>query len=204
MSNQAPILITGVPRSGTSMIAATINICGAFGGEMSKRGRYSNDYIREEIVKPYLKYGERCKFSRLDITDGLLTEGYKDGAWMYKDSNLPYCYQLWNKEFPNAKWVIVRRKPVDIIQSCMKTKYMTAYSTEEGWLSMIHDYEKKFVEMIQEGLNCKVIWPERMVQGDYQQIYELCDWLGLPWKKEALQFINSLLWGNKLKERKVI
>ena len=30
-----PILITGCARSGTSMIAGVINICGAFGGDMA-------------------------------------------------------------------------------------------------------------------------------------------------------------------------
>lgn len=200
MLNQSPILITGVPRSGTSMIAATIHLCGAFGGTMSKRGRYSNDCIREDLVIPYIKSDGDYKVTKKDIENILFIEGYKEGSWMYKDSNLPYCWQLWNKEFPTAKWIIVRRKTSDIIQSCMKTKYMTAYSTEEGWLSMVHDYEKQFVEMIQAGLNCKIIWPERMVDGDYAQIKEVCDWLGLPWKEEALGYINLLLWGTKQKK----
>ncbi len=79
---------------------------------------------------------------------------------------------------------------------------MTAYNTEKGWIEWVRQYEQRFVEMITEGLNCKIIWPERMVYGDYQQLYELCEWLGLPWKSEALNFIDPLLWGSRVKERK--
>jgi hypothetical protein len=206
MVTQPPILITGIPRSGTSMIAATINMCGAFGGSMSKRGMYSNDVIRELLVKLHL---EAVKVGldyipinwKSSVEHIMISEGYKQGAWMYKDSNICQMWKTWNYAYPDAKWVIVRRRTGDIIQSCMKTGYMITYDTEEGWLSMVHEYEKKFVEMITEGLNIKIIWPERMVNGDYRQLFELCDWVGVPWKEEALGFINSLLWKSRQKER---
>ena len=199
--SQSPCLVTGVPRSGTSMIAATINMCGAFAGEMSKRGMYSNDNIRELLVKPYLEtYTDLIPTDWKQCVESiLLSEEYKNGAWMYKDSNLSKMWKVWNYAYPDAKWVIVRRRTGDIVSSCMKTGYMTEYNTDEGWLQMVHEYEKYFVEMITEGLNCKIIWPERMVQGNYQQLYELCDWLGLEWNPKALQYINSLLWKSKKK-----
>jgi hypothetical protein len=78
---------------------------------------------------------------------------------------------------------------------------MVAYETEEGWLEWVHEYEKRFVEMIQAGVNCKIIWPERMINGNLQQLYEVIEWLGLTWKKEALNHINPLLWGLDKKER---
>ena len=206
MIEQAPILITGAPRSGSSMIAATINLCGAFGGNMSKRGMYCNDMIHEELVKLRL---DKIKTSlnhipmnwKGEVEMIMRIQGYKGGAWMYKDHNSALIWKTWHSAYPNAKWIIVRRRTGDIIQSCIKTKYMTEHSDEEGWLKLVHMYEEKFVEMITAGLNCKIIWPERMVNGDYQQIYEVCDWLGLSWKEEALDFINSLLWGNKQKRK---
>lgn len=227
MIQKPPILITGIPRSGTSAIAAMINLCGAFGGNMSKRGRFSNDTIQKIMVEPYLmrmggdKKGQYPlpKIILPDITwrsaiDGIMiNEGYKGGIWMYKDSRLGLMWPVWNDAYKNARWVIVRRRTGDILNSCIKTNYMSGFGVEnqkavgasderEGWLWMIHQYELRFVEMIQKGLNCKVIWPERMKQGNFQQMYELCDWLNLPWKEEALCFIDPLLWGNKRKERK--
>jgi len=230
MINQAPILITGIPRSGASMIAAAINVCGAFAGDMSKRGRYCNDRVREEMVKPYLE-GMGCDREGYyplpsDVTIPLgwkdkidqiiVEEGHKGGSWMYKDSRLALTWEIWNKAYKNAKWVIVRRRTGDILHSCIETKYMHRFEGErtrkavgakderEGWLWMVHQYENRFVNMIQEGLNCKQIWPERMVKGDYEQIYEVCNWLGLDWNEEAFNFINPLLWGGKNQKRKDI
>jgi hypothetical protein len=208
MIERDPILITGIPRSGATMIAATINICGAFGGEMSKRGMYSNDRIREDLVKLYLNtskvgLGYIPINWKEEVESIIMQEGYKGGAWMYKDSNIPMMWKVWNYAYPHAKYIIVRRRTGDIVQSCMKTKYMTEHCTEEGWLSLVHEYEAKFVEMIQEGLNCKIIWPERMIHGDYQQLYELCEWLGLEWNRKALGFIDSLLWGKQKERSKV-
>jgi hypothetical protein len=69
-----------------------------------------------------------------------------------------------------------------------------AKDAREGWLWWVHRHEEYFVEMLQEGLNCKIIWPERMVNGDYQQMHELIDWLGLKWNNGIYNFIEPKLW----------
>lgn len=234
MIEKSPILITGCARSGAGMIAGLINQCGAFGGSMSnKKGLFENDRIRDTIVKPYL---ERCKvdpsgqYPLLDIGEDnvwipanfrkwvettMVEEGYKEGTWMYKDTKMCQMWPIWNYAFPNARWIIVRRRTGDVIQSCVKTGFMSAFkdeakrkavnvlTEEEGWKWWVHQHEKRFVEMVEEGLNCKVIWPERMVHGDYQQLYETLDWLGLSWKTEVLTFIDPLLWSGRKKERRI-
>jgi len=146
------------------------------------------------------------------VRDSLKEEGYKDGPWMFKSSLITTTWPMWHKAFPNAKWIIVRRKTPDIIHSCMKTGYMTMFknknnldkigkaTTEEGWQWLIHEYEKKFVEMIQAGVNCKQVWPERMVTGDYQQVYEVLEWVGLPWNDKIVETIDPLLNKSRRKE----
>ena len=55
--NDRPILITGVPRSGTSMTAGLFALPGFYGGELfagnkdNKKGFFENKQIREHIVK---------------------------------------------------------------------------------------------------------------------------------------------------------
>jgi len=231
MIKQDPILITGVPRSGTSIVASVINLSGAFGGEMSKRGMLTNDRVREEIVYPYFEDIQMDKLGQYPLpdTDNLLIppswrwgiqqvmidEGYQGGRWMYKDSKLALTWPIWNYAFPNAKWIIVRRRTGDIIQSCLKTGFMTAFGSsanqyavnaateQEGWLWWVHQYEARFVKMIEAGVNCKVIWPERMVHGDYQQMYETLEWVGLPWNKGIVNLIDPLLWSDRKKERSI-
>lgn len=221
MSKISPILITGVPRSGGSMIAAVINTCGAFGGDMSvkndpKRGMYENFTIRETIVKPYLasKGLDVMGHYPLPILEQVsIPSDWRDWVneimpilpWMYKDSRSALLWNIWDFAYPDAKWVIVRRRTGDIITSCIKTGFMKTFKnpklirdlgfkTEaEGWLWMVHEYEKKFVEMINAGLNVKVIYPERLNRNDYTQLFELLEWLGLPWNEEALKCIKPLI-----------
>ena len=227
--DQSPILITGIPRSGASMIAGVINLCGAFGGDMTyRKGTYENGAIQRFIEDGFLQSMGADPSGQFPlpvvesipvnwrklVESQLLVEGYISGYWMYKSSRASLIWQIWHSAFPDAKWVIVRRRTADVIQSCIKTGYMKAFKDEnnlklvqaitesEGWLWMVHKYEEKFVEMITEGLNCKVVWPERMVTGDYKQIYETIEWLGLDWKSDALNFVDPLLWGSRQKQKR--
>lgn len=231
MIESSPIIITGCARSGAGMVAGLIKLCGAFGGNTSnKHGLYENDCIRDTIVRPYLDQMGVDPAGQYPIIDTdnimiprwwkrsveqvMINEGYKSGPWMYKDTKACQLWPVWHFAFPNAKWIIVRRRTGDVTQSCIKTAFMTAFKDkgnldaigasdeEAGWLWWVHEHEKKFVEMINEGLNCKIIWPERMIRGDYQQLYETLDWLGLQWKTEVLTFIDPLIWSNRKKERR--
>ncbi len=38
-----------------------------------------------------------------------------------------------------------------------------------------------------------MIWPERMVWGDYQQMFDVVDWLGLEWNARTMNFIDPKL-----------
>jgi hypothetical protein len=215
MIEQSPILVTGIPRSGTTMIAKVIHACGAFVGENAtkrKKLMLENYTISGIIVKPYMERigsdpkgqfplpKEKNITIPLDwgprVENLIKLEGYIDGPWMYKDTKMGLIWPVWNYAFPNAKWIIVRRRTGDVIQSCLKTGYMTAYEDEKGWLEWVHEYEKRFVQMMEAGVNCKIIWPERLIDGNLQQLHEVIDWLGLTWKKEALEFIDPLLWRN--------
>jgi hypothetical protein len=133
-------------------------------------------------------------------------EGYKGGPWMYKGAKMCLFWPVWDYAFPKAKWIIVRRRTGDIVQSCLKTNFMRAFrhpafqravgvnNEAEGWLWWVHQHLDRFREMMDDGLNIKVIWPERMVDGDYEQLMETIEWLGLKWNSEVLNFIDPKLW----------
>ena len=196
---------------------------------MSKRGMMENDTIRECLVKPYLRSIEADPTGQFPLPKDINipvewhdqvqkvinTEGYKGGKWMYKSNVMGLMWPVWAYAFPDAKWVVVRRRTADVIKACKDTGYMTAFKSEEnqrivgaknedeGWLWWVHQYEQEWVKMITEGLNVKVVWPQRMVYGDYVQLYELLDWVGLPWKSEVLSVVDSLLENSRLKERSI-
>ncbi len=221
---KSPILITGCARSGTSMVAGSIDICGGFGGKLvgpnkyNKKGQFENAHIRDIIEKGYLKSINMCPLGQKPLPDTnnlsipynwkekveqvMLSEGYKDGPWFYKGAKMCLIWPIWHYAFPDAKWIIVRRRSADIAQSCLDTAFMYKYNSYEGWIGWIKHHEEKFVEMVYKAeLNVKIIWPERMVKGNYQQMYELIEWLGLKWKaNKVMDFIEPKLWKAKQKE----
>jgi len=222
-----PILITGVQRSGATIIAKIISMCGVYTGKTSEM--MENDFLKHAIENFYrnIEVDTKAQYplpntnnlwiptnwkrqieSKLDLEVVKIKEGQ---SWMFKSSTNCQIWPIWHYAFPNAKWIIVRRRTGDIISSCMKTAYMTAFKEpsilksigvnipQEGWLWWVHEHEKLFVEMIENGLNCKVIWPERMVINDYTQIREMINWLGLRWNDSIVETIDPLLYKSKKK-----
>jgi hypothetical protein len=224
----APILITGAARSGTSMVAGSIHICGAFGGRMSgpnqnnRKGMFENAELRNQIVKPYLKELGVDRLGQYPLPEiaGLpiphnwrervervmVKQGYESGPWMYKGAKMCLFWPVWQYAFPEAKWIIVRRRTEDIVNSCIKTSFMRAFRSEQvqqqvqvnseaaGWEWWVYQHIDRFRQMIEHGMNVKVVWPEKMVKGNYQEMYEAMEWLGLEWDSNVMKFIEPKLW----------
>jgi hypothetical protein len=208
-----PVFITGVERSGSALVARVLTLSGVFTGTVSSM--YENCYFNVAIntlLKDY-RNGLFINPRRVKIPDDWETkietilnmEGHVNGLWLCKSSKLTQMWPVWNQFYPNAKWIIVRRRTGDIVQSCLKTGYMKIFKSisnrrligvveeKDGWLWWIHQYEKTFVDMIESGINCKVVWPERMVTGDYKQMEETVNWLGLQWDPTIIEKIDPLL-----------
>ncbi len=207
-----PILITGAERSGSTFIARILDMCGVFSGgcrmfenTMVHSLHYEMLIDRNELFPITNNIRIPHSWKELIQTEMKQEGWYEDQPWMIKGGILAQCWPVWHYAFPDAKWLIVRRRTGDVIQSCIKTGFMYKFKnpnnlkvleyTEErdGWLWWIHQYEQKFVEMIQEGLNCRVVWPDRMADGNFEQIKETVEWLGLKWDDEIPQIILPLI-----------
>ena len=219
---RSPIIVTGCARSGTSLIAGIINICGGFGGKFigktrfNAKGMYENAIIREHVDKGYMRsIGVDPKGQmplpntnnlpipsnwRSQVESVMIKEGYKEGPWFYKGARCCLVWPVWHYAYPDAKWIIVRRRSADIATSCLNTAFMNKYSTYDEWIKWVNHHEAKFVEMINAGCNVKVIWPEKLVRGNYEQALEVIEWLGLKWRgKEVMDFVEPKLWKSKKK-----
>lgn len=216
-----PIFVTGCARSGTSMTAGILHLCGAFGGEMSgptknnKRGMFENAKIRDTILKPYLTVigvdpmgqDPLPDIDNLQPMDGLRDQvegtmkeqGYKNGVWFYKGAKLCLIWPIWHEAFPEAKWVIVRRKDEDIIYSCMQTAFMRAFDKEEDWQGWVDIHKKRFEEMKKAGLDICEVWPTKFVEGNFTEIQSVVAELGLEWNDSVEDFIEPSLWSNASK-----
>jgi hypothetical protein len=211
-----PIFVTGADRSGSTMIAKILDLCKVSSG--SCNGMLENKVIVEAnadlLSEHFLSFPDteslKIPYSWKAFIDGVRLAQMNGSPWMVKHSSLARLWPVYHYAFPNAKWIIVRRRTGDIVHSCMKTGYMKEFkcplalqkleltTEQEGWLWWVRRYEERFIEMMQAGLNCKIIWPERMVTGDYEQIFEMVDWVGLKWNNKIPSIIDPML--NKSRE----
>ena len=202
-----PILITGCSRSGTTMTAGILYLCGAFGGNIngpSKRddgGMFGNVEIRNKIIGnelgPFLPFEE---FKDL-ITSGMVRQGYVNGKWFYKDTELllPWMGIDWGRAFPKAQYVIVRRKTEDIVSSCMKTGYMKQCTTKKEWEAWVEKRLICFGIVKNVGFNILEVWPTKFIEGDFSEIRETVEKLGLKWEEDKIMnFMNPELRGSQL------
>jgi len=218
---EAPILITGCARSGTSMTAGIIDHHGAYGGKTigggpaNPKGFFENREIRENILKPYMQLcggdpkGQKplpqinnlIKVTNLGfkIEQIIKYNGYHNGPWYYKGAKMCLVWPTFHVHFPKAKWVIVRREDEDIINSCMNTGFMSAYKCAEGWQEWIDVHKLRFSEMHENGLQIKEVWPSKFVKGDYSEIKETIEWLGMKFNEEI---VKDMVVPNKFRQAK--
>lgn len=223
---KSPIFITGCARSGTSMTAGVIDICGGWGGDIcgatraNKKGQFENREIVNSVVKPFLRtiqvdpMGQyplpdinhiiiqrgNAKFWNEKIMSIMKAQGLKNNMdWYLKGAKICLIWPLWHRAFPDSKWIWVNRSKYGIINSCLKTNFMRAFDSESGWDWWIDQHRLRFNEMASRvGLDMVVIHPAKMISGDFAEVRDLIKWLNLNWKEsEVRKFIDPALWHYK-------
>jgi hypothetical protein len=215
-----PILITGCARSGTSLTAGLIQLCGAWGGRLipgasyNPKGMFENTRIRNTVIKPYLAdlgvdplgqdplplidrlqpYPEL----RNKIIDILEKEGYESGPWYYKGAKLCLIWPIINEAFPQARWIVCRRPDKHIVASCMKATFMKGRRNPAAWHGWVHIHKNRFNEMQAAGLDMKFIDTPKLVAGDLTEFEDIAMWLNLEYSEDKVrEFIDPALWHNK-------
>lgn len=222
--NNNIVLITGIERSGASLIARIVSLCGGFFGVHSSM--YESINVRKLIDEYYsnvlslssnLQYPipEIEKIVQNDewgdnVINALMLEGLNGSHTVcIKSPKICQTYPLWVNAFPEAKWIIVRRKTSEIVNSCIKTNYMKSYkdvqtlkrigvtSEHDGWLQWARKHDEYFKGMVRSNINYMEVWPDRMVNGDYSQIFNMLGFIGLPWNDKIVETIDPLLFKSK-------
>lgn len=210
------ILITGVERSGSTLISRVLQLCEANAGQTNKMREnvslrtLTQNYLSRVSIDCFMP-----DFSNLEIPKNwseLVDEALKNDRipnsmpFMFKYSGIAQMWPVWYLYYPDAKWIIVRRRTGDIVNSLMETSYMNrfknienikkvdALNEKEAWLWWIHKYEDLFREIIAtKDLNYRIVWPERMRDGDFEQMKEVVNWCGLKWNEEVVSTMKNLL-----------
>lgn len=187
------ILITGCARSGTSLTTQILQSHGLHLGPVNVL--FENTDIRESVLKPYLRaIGTDPRGQKpLPDTDSLPAHvGLRDAVLKrvpetsgYKDAKLTLVWPVWAKAFPQAKWVLVRRKAEDIAGSCLRASFMNAFDTMDGWLGWVAEHEKRF-EKMKAALDIIEVWPRDYIEdaGKFQPVADHC---GLAFNGDAVK-----------------
>jgi len=216
---QDPILITGAPRSGTSMVAGIIHLLGAWGGNMigphleNPKGFFENGAIKEGVTDPYMfnlgydLLGKReipplrkRRIPRLkqDIRNVLSLEGYDDGPWFFKSPMACLVSSAWIHVYKDAKWIIVRRDIEQNAQACINTSWMIGRSGLQQWVDYVAEYNRRMDLMFDDIDPDSIfsIWPQKIVDGEYSELENAIIALGLNWDEDAVvNFVDPDFWG---------
>jgi len=222
MKNQRPIFIVGCPRSGAGIITEILNVLGAEVGEVNRAMEHIE--IHNRVISPFLSFNKMDPNGQFPIPffrPEWVTEKaislfrHKIGTYLmpypfaYKDSRLLLIHPVIDMAFPGARWIIIRRDVEDIVQSCEKTGYMTAFADagireqigvateKEGWEWWHGKYEYMLNELKNAGVCYNEIWPTKLARKEYTEIKNVCEMLGLKWD---IKQVRHLL--KKLKEEK--
>jgi hypothetical protein len=215
-----PIFVLGLARSGTSMVAGALEICGAWlgqtvpgGSKENPKGFFENIMLREHVNKRIL-LGLGCDplgvqglpdLDRLPAIPNLSqavkqiirAEGY-DGSrrWLFKDAKLSLLWPIYKAAFPNAQWIVVRRDTEEIIHSCLRTFFMVQHSRDPlFWKRWADEYLSRLQKLKESGIWWRDIWPHDLVRGNLGALRQIAQELELDWDEPRVRnFIEPVYW----------
>ena len=203
-----PIFILGAPRSGLSLVAGSLNICGAWSEDTSTataanpEGVFNDRGLQNLIIKPILEKlnSDPLGVKDLPILESLQeipnlkdvifniisNEGYIDDTpWIFKETRLTLIWPILMFAFPDARWIIGRRETADIVRSCLKTDATQQRLSDPAiWKTRTENYLKRLELLKINMTSYNEIWPHRLTSDSLAPLESLVTELGLTWKAD--------------------
>jgi len=187
------IFVTGAARSGTTLTTSILEACVA---DLGKKCSSLKEHmgVKDEIIKEELRRNGCDPMGQHPLPqDEISVENLRErvlkelgDANAVKDAKITLMWQAFHKAFPEAQWVIVRRDKAKIVDSCKRARFMKKAPNWEVWAE---EHEKRFKAMRRK-VNYFEVWPDKMIsEGDYSEMVDLVDWLGLEWNGQAVKKI---------------
>ena len=151
------VCITGMHRSGTSMIARMLNMCGVYLGR-DEDVLFQNDYNSEGYWEHYrivefnddilwhlnggwdfppepglIEEGSRIPLQYRRRAQKLIGEMNSNAIWGWKDPRNALTFPYWQKLIPNVKVVLCVRNPVEVALSLAKRGFSSIAFSGHLW-----------------------------------------------------------------------
>lgn len=194
------ILLTGLPRSGTSMVSGILSACGVDFGDTcgatayNKKGQFEHTQIREKYIKqPLLRHG----FDRLG-QDPLPDPGYQFqgesvgdlGVEAFKDPKLLITWPYWERSLSPA-WILVIRNWCDTVSSMEKVHWFK--NTSVPILALAYTNHQSV--LAKQVRNLHTIFVDDIIDGNTNQIQQVVEELGYVWNDTVVnKWIDKSLW----------
>ncbi len=198
-----PLLMAGLPRTGSSMSMETLVQQGLWTGKTvqatraNPRGFFENIMLKQNYVKAILSNlgaspdGVRTlpDPENLPLLPGLRAavlheiagQGYDGKApWGFKDPKLTLLWPIWARAFPEAVWVIPRRNNTAVINSLMRVSFMQQHSTDPHfWRMFCACYEQRLDALKSSVPDVIELDTDAVAAGSVEQLAEIAGRLGL-------------------------
>ena len=220
-----PLLCIGMPRSGTSMAMGILAACGLWIGTMrpptpqNPKGFYENYRLERRIaevslglvgadpngVNPLPKLRAFNDFPSIrNLADfELRGDGYTgDVPWGFKSTKMTLSWPIWARAFPKARWLIVRRPPDQVVNSCLRTPFLRVRSANpEFWQSSVAVYQQRIDQLKASGLAYDELCSTDILADDGVPLRPIAEALGLSWNESRVRaFIEPSYWGGSSKQ----
>ena len=214
-----PILVLGLPRSGTSLITGLLGELGAWLGPTgpaapaNPRGFFENAALRDGVDKtlltalgcdplgvaplPPLDSVPRVPEMRSSVIATIERAGYAhDRPWLFKDAKMTLVWPAWRAMFPDARFVIVRRPDADVIRSCLATDFMNQHGTDTAfWADFTAAYHARLDALKQSGAWWREVWADQVIADAFSSLESVVKELGLQWNEEVVRaFVVPTAW----------
>jgi Flp pilus assembly protein TadD len=191
--SEIPVLVTGMMRSGTSLVEQIISshtaACGA--GELPYWNNVERKYP-DAVRNRWLAEPLRKK-----LGDGYLRtlRGYSQEALRIVDKSTFNTDHLGliHRVFPKARIIYLRRDPVDTCLSCYFHQFSAAHNFTMDLEDLAHYYREhwRLVEhwrsVLPAGTLLEVPYQE-LVEDQESWTRKIVDFIGLPWDDKCLEF----------------
>lgn len=202
------IFVIGPPRSGSSMTAAFLHLCGAWGrvNRSVQSSGFHMNVVDNCLLLPGIERasylldlagtnlpGVPCPAEGLEVGNAvnricgaMTTVGWPGGTAVIRSHlALPFVPSL-NKQFPDAAFVFVHREPLEVMGAVQRTGWMPLRSNPVFWL----DYATRFnAEMLRFAelptVRGYTVHPQHIIDGNTVEIRAVCSALGLEWTVAA-------------------
>lgn len=172
-----PIIVSGHPRSGTSLVCGLLHDAGVWVGDCKPPDhRNPRGYFENAALMRLAKRGEHVTWEQVEPV--LRSQGWNGQRWLVKYKPR---WLRWAKLDPT--FVVVRRSPDAIIASMRKQNPRP--------LKAIEAKLDRYIDLLGAIPGAHVVWPEKLVAGDDSGFLALFDALGLEWSD---RFLDRSLW----------